>query len=224
MSHRVVRFNRFLIVFNIVILGIFAAYVATDYLSDSVVAQKITLKGPKGEVLLELGAQQEGGVIAFFDQRGVVRLQLQGGNTPAVMLSGPDQTLIGTFFTLQDGGAAVGLGDQSGDIATFVRGGSSPNIAFYQNSPEPNLALGISGSVPHFVLMPKTKQEKLLIHGGSPASLLFVNENGDIPLVLSKYGLNQNKEVNLSSFSFEQVDKQSLQDLTFQPRILSGAH
>lgn len=213
MSHRVVRFNRFLIVFNIVFISMFAAYVMSDYLNHSLVAEKITLKGPQGEILLELGAQQEGGVIALFDKQGVVRLQIQGGNTPAVMLSGPDSTLIGTLFTLQDGGAALGLGDQSGDIATFVRGGSSPNVAFYQHSSEPNLALGISGSIPHLMLMPKSKEEKLLIHGGSPASLLFVDENGDIPLALSKHGLNQSKEVKFSSFSFGLIDKKSLCEL-----------
>ena len=211
MSQRVMKFNRFLIVLNLALMGFFVAYVATDYLNHSIVTEKITLKSSSGEILLEMGAQEEGGVIALLDKQGVVRLQLQGGNTPAVMLSGPDQTLIGTLFTLQDGGAALGLGDQGGDVATFVRGGSSPNIAFYQNSAEPNLALGISGSIPHLMLMPKSKEDKFLIHGGSPTTLLFVNENGEIPIALSKYGLNQTKEAKLSSFSLEFIDNEHLQ-------------
>ena len=215
MSQRVMKFNRFLIVFNLLLMAMVATYIGTDYFSHSIVTEKITLKSPQGDVLLELGSQQEGGVIALFDKQGVVRLQLQGGNTPAVMLCGPDQTLIGTLFTLQDGGAALGLGDQGGDVATFVRGGGSPNIAFYQNSSEPNLAMGISGAVPHVMLMPKSKDEKLIIHGGSPATLLFMDENGEIPLAISKYGLNQNKDVNFSSFSFEPVEAQSLQELTY---------
>jgi hypothetical protein len=218
MSQRVVKFNRFLIVLNLLLMAMLATYVGTDYFNKSIVAEKFTLKGPQGEVLLEMGTQKEGGVIALFDKQGAVRLQLQGGSTPAVMLCAPDQTLIGTLFTLQDGGAALGLGDQGGDVAAFIRGGGSPNIAFYQNSSEPNLAMGISGSVPHVMLMPRSKEEKVLIHGGSPASLLFMDENGDIPLVLSKYGLNQNKEANFSSFSFEPVESQSLEELTYMDK------
>lgn len=214
MSHRVVRFNRFLIIINLALLAALGAYIGLDYFEKTIETSRLVLKNSQGQIVMEMVAHEEGGVIALPDQNGVVRLQLQGGSTPAVMLSGPDQKLIATLFTLQDGGAGLGLGDQGGDVAAFLRGGFSPSIGFYQKSSDPNVAMGISNRVPHFVLTPESHKERMLIHGGNPTSLLFINEKGEIPVTLSKYGLNQEKEKSVGPLSFEQAERQSLQELS----------
>ena len=38
-----------------------------------------------------------------------------------------------------------------------------------------------------------------MIHGGDPASVLFVDEQGDIPVLLSKHGLFQGKKPSTSA-------------------------
>jgi len=102
-----------------------------------------------------------------------------------------DQEIIGTFFPLKDGGAAVGLGDREGNMATFIRGGSSPMMNFYHESSEPNIAMGIANDLPHFIIVPTQSHEGMLIHGDAPTSLLFIDEKGEIPVSLSRHGLYQ---------------------------------
>ena len=65
---------------------------------------------------------------------------------------------------------------------------------FYHESSEPNIAMGIANELPHFVIVPTKGQEGLLIHGNAPTSLLFIDEQGKIPVSLSRYGLYQKGE------------------------------
>ncbi len=133
-------------------------------------------------------------MIALKDQTEVSRMQLQGGTSPAVFMKNQQNEIIGTMLTLGDGGAALGLADKEGDVAAFMRGGSTPSISFFQKSVEPNVALGISKGVPHLLVSSPSTKDNLVIHGGDPTSVIFVDEKGEIPVLLSKHGLFQGKK------------------------------
>lgn len=133
-------------------------------------------------------------MISLKDEANVSRMQIQGGNSPAIFMKNPQSEIIATMLTLGDGGAAVGLADKDGDVASFMRGGSTPSISFFQKSVEPNVALGISKGVPHLLVSSPSTKDNLVIHGGEPTSVLFVDEKGEIPVLLSKHGLFQGKK------------------------------
>lgn len=159
----------------------------------------------KTQVAFEITlADESKPILSLKDSKGVSRMQLQGGDTPALFLKNPQNEIIGTMLSLSDGGAALGLADKEGDVATFVRGGSTPSISFFQKSAEPSAALGISKGVPHLLVYSASTKDNLVLHGGEPTSLLFVEEGGDIPVLLSKHGLFQGKKSDKS-------DKQSNQ-------------
>ncbi|MCH9613852.1 MAG: hypothetical protein SP1CHLAM54_08610 [Chlamydiia bacterium] len=206
MSHRVVRFNRFLIIVNVLVLILLASFFVTEYLKKTIETERLVLKAPDGQPLIELVATEQGGVIAFADANGAIRLQLQGGELPAVLIRGQDQTLVGSFFSMQDGGTAIGLGDQNGSVATFIRGGSDPSLSLYQGSQEPGIAMGMTTQIPHLVVNPPSHDGKMVMHGGEPASLVFVDESGEVPVTLSKYGLNQHSQ-NTAVFHNQLVEK-----------------
>lgn len=206
MSHRVVRFNRFLIIVNLLVLILMAAFLVTEYYKKSVDVERLVLRSPDGQPLIEMVATEHGGVIAFADGRGAVRLQLQGGELPAVLIRSENQTLIGSFFSMQDGGTALGLGNQHGNVATFIRGGTDPSLSLYQEGQEPGISIGMTEEVPHLVVNPPTHDGKMLIHGGNPAALVFVDENGQVPVSLSKYGLNQHVQ-QPTAFHNQTVEK-----------------
>lgn len=133
-------------------------------------------------------------VVSLKDANSVSRLQLQGGTSPALFLKNPSNEIIATIITLQDGGAAVGLADKEGDVATFLRGGNTPSVSFFQKSAEPYAALGISQKVPHLLVTSPSTKDNLVLHGGEPTSVLFVDDKGEIPVLLSKHGLFQGKK------------------------------
>lgn len=206
MSHRVVRFNRFLIIVNVLVLILLACFFVTEYLKKTIETERLVLKTRSGQPLIEMIATEQGGVIAFADTSGAIRLQLQGGELPALLIRGQDQTLIGSFFSMQDGGTAIGLGDQQGAVAAFVRGGSNPGLSLYQGSQEPGIAMGMTTHIPHLVINPPGHEGKMVMHGGEPASLVFIDESGDVPVTLSKYGLNQHPQVS-TAFHNQSVEK-----------------
>jgi len=88
-------------------------------------------------------------------------------------------------------------------MATFIRGGSAPLMNFYHGSDEPNIAMGISNNIPHFMIVPSESHEGLLIHGDTPTSLFFIDEKGEIPVSLSRHGLYQAKKEDEKKFSSE---------------------
>ena len=208
---QIIRFNRIFFVANlvlfIVVIGFFAF--GTSYFiqsGGSIEANRIVLKGKNGTPNIVLQGDDENTLMTFNDSNGNIRLQLQGGAFPALIMKNEEREIVGTFFPLKDGGAAVGLGDREGNMATFIRGGSSPMMNFYHESSQPNIAMGIANELPHFVMIPKEGQEGVLIHGNAPASLLFIDENGEVPVSLSRYGLYQPTEGKTSEgkvFSFD---------------------
>lgn len=155
----------------------------------------VSLYTQKQNEMIQIALVEEGNpVISLKDGSGVSRMQFQGGDAPAVFLKNGNNEIIATMLTLQDGGAAVGLADKDGDVAAFMRGGASPSISFFQKSTEPLAAIGISQKVPHLLVTSPATRDNLVLHGGDPTSVLFVDEQGEIPVLLSKHGLFQGKK------------------------------
>lgn len=192
---RILRINRFLLVANVIVLVTFFVFFVSSFSrnihGNVIEANTIVLKGKNGVPLMQLQAGEEAAVMVFNDQNGVPRLQFQGGEFPAIMIKSSTNDVVGSIFTLKDGGGALGLGDAEGDVSMFIRGGSNPNLSVFEKSPEPNLSLGITNHVPHFLIFPKSGKDGMMIQGGNPTALLFVDEQGKIPVVLSKDGLKQ---------------------------------
>ncbi|MCB1106617.1 MAG: hypothetical protein KDK76_00805 [Chlamydiia bacterium] len=197
---QIIRFNRIFFIANlsvfIALIGFFA-FVGPRLFNTggTIEASRIVLMGESGVPNIILQGDDENTLMTFNDAAGNVRLQLQGGVFPALIMKNEEREIVGTFFPLKDGGAAVGLGDREGNMATFIRGGSSPMMNFYHQSSEPNIAMGIAGELPHFVMVPTGGQEGMLIHGSSPTTLLFIDEYGKIPVSLSRYGLQQQGDI-----------------------------
>ena len=222
---QIIRFNRIFFIANlcvfIAMIGFFAYVGPNLFQSDGTLeARRIVLKGANGNPNIILQGDDENTLLTLNDREGNVRLQLQGGAFPAMIMKNEQQEIVGTFFPLKDGGAAVGLGDREGNMATFIRGGSSPMMNFYHESSEPNIAMGIANELPHFVIVPTKGQEGMLIHGNAPTSLLFIDEQGKIPVSLSRHGLYQKGE------SKEQSQEKSGEEKIFSSEIeklLKGA-
>ncbi len=185
-----IRLNRIFFITNLAILIGIASFFAFDGDSSGTIeASRIILKGENGTPNIILQGDDENTLLTLNDAHGNVRLQLQGGVFPAVIMKNEGGEIVGTFFPLRDGGAAVGLGDRTGNMATFIRGGDAPMVNFYQGSNEPNIAIGIANDLPHFVMVPKESGEGMVIHGSAPPSLLFIDEEGRVPVSLSRHGL-----------------------------------
>ena len=196
---QIIRFNRIFFIANlcvfIAMIGFFAFIGPELFRSDGTLeANRIVLKGASGTPNIILQGDDENILLTLNDGEGNVRLQLQGGAFPAMIMKNEQQEIVGTFFSLKDGGAAVGLGDREGNMAMFIRGGASPMMNFYHESSEPNIAMGIANKLPHFVIVPTNGQEGMLIHGNAPTSLLFIDEQGKVPVSLSRHGLYQKGE------------------------------
>ena len=173
----------------------------------------LTLRGPEGEPLValsgskvpglvvrhglqtqvEMVATQNGAMMKFNDSQGNPRVQLQGGGSPGVFLRQDKGDVIGSFVTLKSGGSAIGLGNEQGEIASFLRGGQSPSLSFFQNEKQPDVILGITEKAPHLIMSRTKEQEGVLLYGGSPSSMLFINEKGQIPVIISKHGILQER-------------------------------
>ena len=208
---RVLKFNRYIFFANI---SIFIATVAIFILSlqpskqnGFIEARRIVLKGENGTPSMILQGDNESALLVMNDSQGRIRLQLQGGAFPAIMIKNENQEIVGTFFPLKDGGTALGLGDAKGHMSTFLRGGAMPALSLYQNSNEPNITMGIADKLPHFIMFPSGGKEGLLIHGNAPTSLLFFDEKGEIPVSLSRYGLHQEKPLPVKKSEAKKTEK-----------------
>ncbi len=160
-----------------------------------------------GKSQLEMVATNNGAMVKFNDTEGQPRVQLQGGSSPGVYLREEKGEVIGSFIGLKSGGAAIGLGNSNGDIAAFLRGGQNPSLSFFQDDKEPDVILGIAEKAPHLIMSKNKKREGVLIYGGSPSSMLFVNERGEIPVILSKHGLLQNRAASSKEKKEKKNDK-----------------
>lgn len=216
---QIIRFNRLFFIANVcffavVIAALVFAFPHLFHRRGILEGSRLILRGANGNPNIILQGDDENTVMILNDREGNIRLQFQGGSFPAMIMKNENQEIVGTFFPLKDGGAAVGLGDREGNMATFIRGGTSPMMNFYYQSNEPNLAMGIANELPHLIMVPTKGQGGMLIHGNAPTSLLFIDEQGKIPVSLSRYGLYQQgseeKEVEGEkdfSFDIEQLLK-----------------
>lgn len=207
------RLSRILLILNILLMGTALGFLIYGRTPSNIEARSIVLKGPDGTVAIEMVASDEGGILAFKNAEGIVRFQMQGGDHPALLLRGAQNQLVSSLFTLSDGGAAFGLGDAMGNVSMLTKGGTQPSLAFYQQSTDPGLSLGMAKGVPHVILANRGNPEKVVVHGGDPASLIFINENGDMPIIISKHGVNQNKDKTVL-YGPSKI-KQSLEELSF---------
>lgn len=131
--------------------------------------------------------------LSLCDGNDMPRFQMMGSPIPALFLRDERGGIVGTLISMEDGGAGLGLADQKGNIATYLRGGENPSLNFFQNSENPIASIGVTKSVPHLILLGQRGKEGMIMHAGSPTSLIFINEEGKIPVILSKYGLYQEK-------------------------------
>lgn len=155
----------------------------------------IKIKNKKGADVFILSLDKdEAPTLLMKDQNQLTRMQIQGGDSPSIFIRNRQNEVVATMLLLQDGGAAVGLADKEGDVAAFMRGGVSPSLSFYQKSIEPMAAVGISQQVPHLLITSPATKDNLVLHGGDPTSVLFVDDKGDVPILLSKNGLFQGKK------------------------------
>lgn len=160
---------------------------------------RITFKDPKGVItsqwtekeILLLSAKEKCSLQAA--KLIFPKLHLEGGATPGIYLSGPQNTIIGSWTVLSDGGSGIGFANAAGEAAAIVRGGSNPSLAFFASGDTPMTALGIANSIPSFFLN-NNKNEGVLIHGGQPTGVMFMDESGAVKILISKEGLFQQKE------------------------------
>jgi hypothetical protein len=142
--------------------------------------------------LVSLG--DNGANLILKDENLNPRVHIKGGNVPGVFLKSTTAHTIGSFTTLKDGGGGFGLADVHGAASTIIRGGDTPNIAFFAQGSEPAAALGVMKKIPHLLISGNDSDEGVLIHGGHPSGMMVVDENGQLKVFISKHGIFHGKE------------------------------
>ena len=165
----------------------------------------VKMKGKDQKELIYIGLDSDQTPqVTLKDKNEIPKMLIQGGNMPAIFIKNNQNEVVATMLLLQDGGAAVGLADKEGDVSAFMRGGDSPSLGFFQKSLEPLTAIGITQKTPHILVNSPSTKDNLVLHGGNPASVLFVDQAGEVPILLSKHGLFQGKK--------EEAEEQSKAD------------
>lgn len=155
----------------------------------------ITMLSPNNQVIASLEAPGNGAFAQFkLSDGGLPRVQMQGGSTPGLFLMSDKNKTIASWTVLTDGGGGLGLADASGNAATILRGGLSPSVSFFSPQNEPMAALGVIQKVPHLLISGPVGNEGILIHGGTPSSMVVVDEAGKVKILISKHGVFQGKE------------------------------
>ncbi|MCB1117796.1 MAG: hypothetical protein KDK50_04355 [Chlamydiia bacterium] len=163
---------------------------------------QISLKGGTNPTLaffendksqIEMISSTHGPIMKLNNREGAPLVQMQGGTSAGVFLRNQTGEVTGSFVALKSGGSALALANNKGQIASFLRGGDNPSVSFFQNGDAPDVVLGISEKAPHMLMSKSSANEGMLIYGGSPSSVLFINETGQVPVILSKHGLMQDK-------------------------------
>ncbi len=119
------------------------------------------------------------------------KISIRGGGASGLFLKNTEDKVIGTWTLLSDGGAGFGLADHRGFAASILRGGKNPSISFFSPNNEPMAAMGMIQQVPHLLISSPKGSEGILMHGGNPASMLFVDELGKVKILISKNGVFQ---------------------------------
>jgi len=137
-----------------------------------------------------------GAEFALNDSNSNPKVHISSSEIPGIFLKNEESKTVGSFTVMNDGGAGFGLADSSGNAATLIRGGTSPSLAFFAGSEKPLAAFGIMQQTPHMLISGPVGEEGILIHGGRPNSMLVVDENGKVKILISKHGVFQGKDEN----------------------------
>lgn len=156
----------------------------------------VTLINDKNHIAASLGtfADSGFGYLQLLDENHLPRIQLQGGPVPGIYLRNQQAKTVGSFTILSDGGGGFGLANSAGNAAAILRGGANPSVSFFTSQNEPMAAIGVMQQVPHLLISGPQGNEGVLIHGGTPSSLLVVDEAGKVKILISKHGVFQGKE------------------------------
>jgi hypothetical protein len=151
----------------------------------------------KNNPIASIYAATDGGAeICLNDEKTVQRVKLSSSKLPGLFLKNETDKTVGSFTVVADGGGGFGLADASGSASALLRGGSSPSLAFFSNQEQPLAAFGILNETPHMLISGPIGEEGILIHGGRPNSMLVVDENGKVKILISKHGVFQGKKEN----------------------------
>lgn len=183
----------------------------------SLEVQNLTIRGPNSEMAIHLSAEgslpeismgksAESKIVSISpDASGGGRVMvagngqgsavfLQGGDGGGLYLKNPMDKMVGSWTVLKDGGSGLGLANAQGKAASILRGGVNPSITFFGSQADPMAALGVIQKVPHLLVSGKEGNEGILIHGGSPNSMVVVDERGQVKILISKQGIFQGKK------------------------------
>ena len=170
--------------------------------SKTVETERLILKGDSPKIEMMSGGKNvttisvENGVaqIAMSDNSGQQRLQLQGGDSPAVYMRNGKGEIVGAMLMLEDGGTAVGLADGDGDIAALMRGEQIPASASLKNLVSPISLLGSQKASHTFLSHRKKEKIPQFSTVATPPPFFFADAQGNVSLFLSKDGLYQGKK------------------------------
>ncbi len=179
--------------------------------------QHLIVRGPNSEMAIHLNAEEKQPEISIGDSKGLkvvsitpdqlgggqmklsgksdgATVFLQGGQGGGLYLKNQLDKMVGSWTVLKDGGSGLGLANAHGKAASILRGGVNPSITFFGDQADPMAALGVIQKVPHMLVSGRQGNEGILIHGGSPNSMVVVDERGQVKILISKQGIFQGKK------------------------------
>ncbi|MEM8629429.1 MAG: hypothetical protein AAGF04_05115 [Chlamydiota bacterium] len=141
--------------------------------------------------LIEMREEGDTGAISLGNAKSGAHMDLKGGTGTGLFIKNGEGRVIGTWTMLQDGGTGIGLASGRGVAASILRGGDNPSVSFFSPNSEPMAAMGMVQKVPHLLISGRSGSEGILMHGGVPSSMLFVDEVGKVKILISKNGVFQ---------------------------------
>lgn len=178
---------------------------------DKLEIEELTIKQKDGSILV-----LDSSGIAFQTKEGKKRLSVVGGKEPAIsiydenevsivnlavlsdtsgiFLKNNKNVVVGSWTFLEDGSAGFGLADKEGAAASILRGGEAPGLSLYNDQKYPIGTFGIMDKIPHLLISGIEGEESILLHGGSPTSMMLMNEQGQLMVLISKKGVFKGKE------------------------------
>jgi len=156
----------------------------------------IIFKNKEGKTIgcIEMGVSNEL-TMMFNDNLGVTHLAVEGGKTPGIYMRNNDGKTVGSWTILKDNNSVgFGLAQDNGMPSAVLRGGINPSVAFFNHTGDPLCAVGISQDIPHLLISGNNGSEGVLIHGGKPAGMMMVDEDGIVKIFISKEGVFQGKD------------------------------
>ena len=140
-------------------------------------------------VLGEFSANQKEAILSVSDLKSTNKAILQSGVDSGLYLKGNNKIVASLSLQGSDS-ASLGIGS-SESLMTVLRGGSNAGLSFLDSKMDPLAAFGVIDNVPHMLISGQRKQEGLLLHGGKNMGMLFVDDGGDIQVMISKEGVFQ---------------------------------